>query len=159
MALAILVWEAVSFFVLRTLQANGLEDLFRKFVAIFGSGYLLIAVVVSREDLHGFRAIERACELVSLKLKEISVIGAMILFTREALEHVYTIAAVLSQRDRPEEERTAPDTAAEILRFSLGAALLQAIMSSFVCSVILALYCESNRRNTVFTNYTLIIGV
>lgn len=137
MAVAIVVWEVMGNFVLGTLQANGFQDLSRKFDAAFGYGYLLTAVVISQEDVHNFRAVERAWELAGQKLKNVYVVGVMIILVREALEIVYhlllkyrlvyhqhhVVTTAVSRHD---------DTTADVVRFSLVAALLHVIMQSFV---------------------------
>ncbi|KAB8117189.1 hypothetical protein EE612_058863 [Oryza sativa] len=151
-AVAIVVWEVMGNFVLGTLQANGFQDLSRKFDAAFGYGYLLTAVVISQEDVHNFRAVERAWELAGQKLKNVYVVGVMIILVREALEIVYhlllkyrlvyhqhhVVTTAVSRHD---------DTTADVVRFSLVAALLHVIMQSFVCTMVLALYRETRNNN------------
>uniref|UniRef100_A0A0E0J8W5 Uncharacterized protein n=1 Tax=Oryza nivara TaxID=4536 RepID=A0A0E0J8W5_ORYNI len=149
---AIVVWEVMGYFVFGTLQANGFEDLSHKFDAALGYGYVLTAVVISQEDVHYFSAVERAWELSGQKLKNVYVVGVMIILVRAAMEIVYhlllkyrlvyhqhhVVATAVSRHD---------DTTADVVRFSLVAALLHVIMQLFVCSMVLALYRETRNNN------------
>lgn len=152
MGFAIVVWEVMGYFVFGTLQANGFEDLSHKFDAALGYGYVLTAVVISQEDVHYFSAVERAWELSGQKLKNVYVVGVMIILVRAAMEIVYhlllkyrlvyhqhhVVATAVSRHD---------DTTADVVRFSLVAALLHVIMQLFVCSMVLALYRETRNNN------------
>lgn len=80
------------------------------------------------------------------------VVGVMIILVREALEIVYhlllkyrlvyhqhhVVTTAVSRHD---------DTTADVVRFSLVAALLHVIMQSFVCTMVLALYRETRNNN------------
>uniref|UniRef100_J3MZ21 Uncharacterized protein n=1 Tax=Oryza brachyantha TaxID=4533 RepID=J3MZ21_ORYBR len=128
-AMAIIVWEVTSSFASGALEANGFQDLSHKFDDIFGSGYLLTAVVIAREDVLWFRAVERAWELAALRIKDVTAIGVMVLLVEAALDLLYRLAWNNRLRER------------EVI-FSLVAALLHVVMQSFLCCMILALYNE-----------------
>ncbi|EEC69083.1 hypothetical protein OsI_37969 [Oryza sativa Indica Group] len=154
-ALAVLGWQTISYYAFGAMQAVDREDLLREFDAIFGCGYLLVIVVVSRENIHGFLAIEKAWGLVFQRFKVVSCISIGFLITLASMDHIYNkeIKTGLSQYHARKailsSEAVKEDTTAEILTFSLVAALLDVIMQLVVCPVILVLYRDLNPIHAV----------
>lgn len=148
-------WQTISYYAFGAMQAVDREDLLREFDAIFGCGYLLVIVVVSRENIHGFLAIEKAWGLVFQRFKVFSCISIGFLITLASMDHIYNkeIKTGLSQYHARKailsSEAVKEDTTAEILTFSLVAALLDVIMQLVVCPVILVLYRDLNPIHAV----------
>jgi hypothetical protein len=120
------------------------DDLSEYFDYFFSLVYLLTAVVSSKEGLYGRDAVEKAWVLVTEKFYEISVLCAASFVLRETLGAVYRTGILLPPKEEVAAHVIREDTAAEIFRFSLVAALLTVILQTFLCSVILTFYSSVN---------------
>uniref|UniRef100_A0A0E0BRA4 Uncharacterized protein n=1 Tax=Oryza glumipatula TaxID=40148 RepID=A0A0E0BRA4_9ORYZ len=102
----------------------------------------------------GIRSLQKECQSVGFAIVVWEVMGYFVFGTLQAnaLEIVYhlllkyrlvyhqhhVVTAEVSRHD---------DTTADVVRFSLVAALLHVIMQSFVCTMVLALYRETRNNN------------
>lgn len=124
------------------LEALDLDDeLSHNFDNFFTFVFLLTAVVSSKEGLYGFSAAEKAWVLVGERFCEITVLGAASAVLQETLRAVYMTGIFLPRKKEGVEAQViSENTAADILRFSVVAALLTVILQTFQCSVILTFY-------------------
>jgi hypothetical protein len=120
---------------------DDLSDYFDNFFALV---YLLTAVVSSKEGLYGRDAVEKAWVLVNEKFYEINILCAAYFVLREILSAVYKTGILLPRKEEVVAHVIREDTAAEIFRFSLVAALLKVILQTFLCPVILTFYSSVN---------------
>lgn len=113
----------------------------------FSCVYLLAVIVSSEGGINVFSAISRAWQLVARNLKDTYLLIITCWLLLEALTSV--LRTVISQHESKEEGSAAviwEDTAADVLKFSLVAALMAVTTQTFLCSVLLAFYRQINEQ-------------
>lgn len=112
----------------------------RHFEEFFEFLYMLTIVVASKECKYGFSAPNKACLLAGEKSYEIIVLGTMTLVVQDFLDDFYVDGMRLYRKEQEETPVIREDTVAEIVLFSIAAALLTLVLQVFQCLVILAFY-------------------